>query len=729
MIPIFSEKDSSTRDKIVSVLAAYPGISTKKISAILKKQYALNVTYQAIHKTLKQMVEQGILTSKKREYYLSGDWIQNLKLFLDKVTEKKVSEKSTLKYNKISDELETVEIETLEEAEKQFMRFRDEYFDNIHNYNESERIICMQSPRLIIALMSPTKEYEFMEKLYKNKTKHYTLCSGDTEVDRWIAKFYNRQKERSYIMKTGADCSSILEVWVYPDKLVECFFPGRFWKALDNLYREIKKIEDINYNTIIETYNTNLQGEKIKFVIHRDPSLVKLAREETLKQFGIYTDDKDKLDNIPQKTRLKSLNQKRFEEMKETYNEYISKYKKFVVDLVKENDPKIATLFIDYVVSRIGSKYGIRPYILRKFMDINNINWKNHIDLLSYVELHLASMYCFNAGADRKTTFDIDKKYFFKCRDILRQKVFDSVQKDYGKDILEIFKDSDTKFYTGQVFDTLINTKEYYTLSKNAVISKLKKEYSYEDLGIEYGIIEKTLKKYKYLENPNKLFVYERTYGINSALIENFAKIIDVLSDKTYSRNKKYMFNYGKYCGLSNMIVNDIQDFSLDFVKEKFSTREKERTDVFADLKNGYITWVISYALTSNDKLLKKQVLDILGKRDAKYLDQSNLRKAFIESGIFKKAICDAVAYAFLGINELEQVINIDNIEDINLLKDLIMTTAKCSKYVKFMEKEYKTKISLTQAEYKKIKKFVLTNQSKSLNLLRERKFADKILG
>ena len=63
----------------------------------------------------------------------------------------------------------------------------------------------------------------------------------------------------------------------------------------------------------------------------------------------------------------KELNQKRFEEMKETYNKYISKYKKFVLDLVKNNNPKNVTLFMDYVVSRIGSKYGIRPYILRKF--------------------------------------------------------------------------------------------------------------------------------------------------------------------------------------------------------------------------------------------------------------------------------------------------------------------------------------------------------------------------
>ena len=82
MIPFFIEKNSSTRDKIIFVLVENPGISTKKICAILKKQYALNVTYQAVHKTLKQMVEQRIITFSQKKYVLDERWINNLKLFL-----------------------------------------------------------------------------------------------------------------------------------------------------------------------------------------------------------------------------------------------------------------------------------------------------------------------------------------------------------------------------------------------------------------------------------------------------------------------------------------------------------------------------------------------------------------------------------------------------------------------------------------------------------------------
>ncbi|MBT5424526.1 hypothetical protein HOK76_08580, partial [archaeon] len=161
MLPVFSSEHTSTKDKIIGILATSPNINTKKINSILKKQYALNVTYQAVHKTLKQMVEQGMVEYDGKNYGIDKQWVEGLILFLKNV--KKTPESvQNFKITKISDDLETIEFDSLPEAELQFHKFREEYFGNIDKYELHERILCIQAPHLMVALMSPTSEYEFM---------------------------------------------------------------------------------------------------------------------------------------------------------------------------------------------------------------------------------------------------------------------------------------------------------------------------------------------------------------------------------------------------------------------------------------------------------------------------------------------------------------------------------------------------------------------------------------
>ncbi|NTV23185.1 MAG: hypothetical protein HGA85_02300 [Nanoarchaeota archaeon] len=728
-LPIFDTDKSSTRDKIVILLSLTPGLNTKQINSLLKKQYSLSVTYQAIHKTLKQMMTDGVLVNMEKGYFLNPEWIGELSHFVEKYNSLSVNKESTVKTYTISEDLQTIEIDNLPDAEALFHKFREEYFDNIAKYSEEDRVLCMQSPHLMVALMTPSAEYVFMDRLIKTKTKHYTLSRGDTMVDKWIAKFYNSREGQPYKMKTGADCSSIIEVWIYPDKLIECFFPGKFWAALNTLYHQIKRIEDINYNTLIETYNT-LQGERIKFVIHKDKSLIKLGREETLKQFGLIKSSHftNKVSTAGIDKALKNINEQRFLEMEETYREYRPIFEQTVMSQVSPNNKIDQDLFVDYVISRIGSHAGIRAYLLRKFIEINNLNWKEYKDLLSYVELHLATMYCFNAGADNKTSLKISKSTFFKGRDILRETLFKSVQAKYGPAMEAIFRDTDEKFYIGQVFDTLLNTIHYNGKSAKQAYELIKKNYNYNDIGIEFRVIDSAYKKYSLLEVPKPSYFYERTYGINAAMMENMAKMTTLLGKSKENNMTKALRIFGKCCGLSNMIINDIQDFSLDLVGSKFTTREKESTDVYADIKNGYLTWVIQYGITCKDKKVQEMTFKLLGQKKLDYAKCESLRKLYVDTDIFKRALCDAVSYAFMGVSELDKIASQDNLKDVNMLKDLIMTTARGSKYIKLMEAKYGKRIRLTAKEYKTLRKLAHSKSGIPEEMIREGRLSSQVL-
>ncbi|MBU0757507.1 MAG: hypothetical protein KKF44_05550 [Nanoarchaeota archaeon] len=727
-IPEFKADSSSTKDKIVQILADSPGIKTKRIHFLLKKKYGVQVTYQAVHKLVKQMSSHGVVVEEERKYMINSNWIHELKHFIRSV-EKNVgtnaASESKIIHQKINPNLEIIELNTLQEAEDYFFRFREEYFNNVEKIDPKYRILCLHAPHLYIALLSPNKEFEFMDRLIQNKTKHYTLCRGDTVVERWIQRFYNSKKGQPYTVKIGANCSSMNETWLYPDKLIEVYFSQKFWKFYDDLYKSIESIDEINYSSIIEKLYL-LKKEPFKIIIHKDPSLIKIARDETLEQFGIGKKTIEIVEKHPRSNGGFISNKERFNEMRNTYAAYSDSFKTFIKKLEKTVDEDQKILLNDYVIGRIGAKAGIRAYILRKFMEIVGVDWKQHIKLLGYVELHLASMYCFNAGADNKTSFDFPKKIFFSVKDIIRKQLFTEVSNEYGKEIEEIFRDTDKRCYMGLVLDTIIDSVESYGQENKKIYAKIKKNYDYNQSGIEIGIIEKAFKEYELIKkNKHKIFYYERTYGLNSVMIENLAKIAFILSEKKDAKTLSAMMGYGKYYGLSNMIINDIQDFSLDIVDTKIPTREKEKTDVYADLANGYITWVINYGI--KNKKLRELTLKLLKGKFEKS-EYEVIRKKYINENIFKKALCDSIGYAQIAVSKINRITNEKNQRNIDMLKDLVISTAKGSKYVKLLEKKYGVGIRMSQAEYKLIKRKVHENPEQSKKLIKSMKFCDTIL-
>lgn len=284
MLPVFVNEKSSTRDKIISILVSHSGENTKKINSILKKQFSLNVTYQAIHKTLKQMVEEGIIKYENKGYIISKLWIESLSQFISQIKSVSESKSKESTHYIISPTLETIECDTFQEMLKYFFQFREEYFNKIDSIPFDKRIICYHGPHMQVAINQPRAEYEFMDRLEQNKTQVFCLIKGKTLVDKWNERFYNSQKTQSYLVKTGANCSSISEVWIYPDKLVEIFFSDKLWTYFNDLYINIKKIEDINFSKVIEKlYEYN--DVPIKILVHKDKSIINLGIKETLKQF------------------------------------------------------------------------------------------------------------------------------------------------------------------------------------------------------------------------------------------------------------------------------------------------------------------------------------------------------------------------------------------------------------------------------------------------------------
>lgn len=83
LLDMGNTKKRSTREVIISILSREFPLSIKKIYNQVKKEYNLEVTYQAVFKVVKEMLNDGVVEGKGKEYQLNIKWIRELENELD----------------------------------------------------------------------------------------------------------------------------------------------------------------------------------------------------------------------------------------------------------------------------------------------------------------------------------------------------------------------------------------------------------------------------------------------------------------------------------------------------------------------------------------------------------------------------------------------------------------------------------------------------------------------
>lgn len=85
-------KKRGVREATIEILSREFPLSVKKIYNKVKKEYNLSVTYQAVFKTIKEMLSENIIKEENKEYLINIIWINELENELNRVKQKYVGE-------------------------------------------------------------------------------------------------------------------------------------------------------------------------------------------------------------------------------------------------------------------------------------------------------------------------------------------------------------------------------------------------------------------------------------------------------------------------------------------------------------------------------------------------------------------------------------------------------------------------------------------------------------
>jgi len=179
-------KPKTVKDAIISILTGEWPLSARKIYNRVKNM-GLDVSYQAVHKTTRELLNDGIILKEYKAYSINKNWIYGVKFFADNLS--KVYEGKTTM--------------TIDKAFEQ--GFGSFTFDNIYPFylgitNTLKRLSYeskkydgagfAQVKHMYWALASSQKEYDLLCDIFRSCKEVYILCRNNTKADRIASEFY-----------------------------------------------------------------------------------------------------------------------------------------------------------------------------------------------------------------------------------------------------------------------------------------------------------------------------------------------------------------------------------------------------------------------------------------------------------------------------------------------------------------------------------------------------------
>jgi len=272
---ILISKNTSTKDSIISILSDNWPLSAKQICNKVQKNGNGGVSYQAVHKALKELVAEEIVAPKGKEFALNTSWIKWVKAFgeeLDKGYSINSAQRTVIDFEK------PFQIHTFNNYWS-MVRFTIHFF--VDCPNSDNKFGACRCHHAWYAMNVSEEEYKKLKQLFA-ETKFYEIIANNTPLDQVFAGLL---RNLGKTIRLGINCSLECDTVVKGDFVYQVYFPSDLKHALSKIYKETTKIESIDLN---ELFKSVLEKEyKIKVVIIKDSFLADQLRQDTLKYFNL----------------------------------------------------------------------------------------------------------------------------------------------------------------------------------------------------------------------------------------------------------------------------------------------------------------------------------------------------------------------------------------------------------------------------------------------------------
>ena len=268
-------KSGTAKNAIIEHLAKEFPLSTKRLHHILEREYALNVTYQAIHKALQELEKEHIVTKMKEGWQLNNEWLQKQERFIQGTKQKYSGNKN--KYN----------IDLTSDNPQVF------HFDNHTDFSvETAKLISNKvlnqnkaTSYMILEYGYWTIKFHFdhliiLAELMISSPRSIHIIRKRTPFGAWMQKQYERVGALGVI---GSDVPFEDDFITQGEWLIQIHFSDESKKIIEKYWKKWKTIED----TFKDFGLKEEPKMEIQATVTKNPALARFMREQIVKYYEI----------------------------------------------------------------------------------------------------------------------------------------------------------------------------------------------------------------------------------------------------------------------------------------------------------------------------------------------------------------------------------------------------------------------------------------------------------
>lgn len=264
-------KKNSVKDIVFTILTKEYPLRIIDLMNHIRKRYGKSVTFQAVRKSVLQLIEEGVLMQKESKFLIKKEWVLESKKILDELHRELIKEKITPnKVDSIRGEISVFTFNSLNEMMKFWQDIIKNWFENFKKGDSN--LNYYQAAHVWEGLMHPDIEMNVMNKLKKKGIKSYTITTGGTPLDKQIAKFYSKLGIKVHISPSTSTFEKSYYVATYGDMIVQTQYPEKTVKRLDSFFKKNKSLKDLDLVELSNIINSKIE---VKLTVIKNLSMAK----------------------------------------------------------------------------------------------------------------------------------------------------------------------------------------------------------------------------------------------------------------------------------------------------------------------------------------------------------------------------------------------------------------------------------------------------------------------
>ncbi len=250
---------------VIRCLAAQPLLTAadlhRKIIALNGKQYSI----QGLYKELRKLHTSGVIFKLKDRYSLQFSWVLDY-LSLGETLSARYIERAALSLPDV--------YETKVWRFTNLLKMNDFWSHVLLTLvqKSKHKVLLGWNPHPWFHLVQTKQEGRYIKSLKKTRSRLYLIVGGDTVLDRWTEKFWDKDVVRHSYGKSSFHSERSTYINVMDDYVVTVKLKPQMAREIDAIYSNTKSWNDLDLSSVLSIFH---ESTIIQFRIERNPEKAK----------------------------------------------------------------------------------------------------------------------------------------------------------------------------------------------------------------------------------------------------------------------------------------------------------------------------------------------------------------------------------------------------------------------------------------------------------------------